>query len=326
MGIKLDEPLNALCEAFGGRGFRIADEIYQFKAPYSRKDLRVLLSLDTAGTDMTKGGISRRDGDFAVSWLSSYGKGRVFYCSLGHRREIFWVPAVLRHYLDGIQFALGDLPADTTPSAELSGEGWEPLFNGADLSGWDYGPDGWHVEDGAIAWAQNAGFLWSRKRYGNFILDLEFKVDRGTNSGVFVRTDSRRNWLHTGIEVQVLDSHGRRNPGKHDCGAIYDCLAPSISAVREPGRWNRMTITCRDNVLQVALNGLRVIDMDLDLWTEAHMNPDGTPNKFDIAYKDMARTGYIAFQDHGRPVWFRNIRIKTLDGTRDERAVEGDAR
>jgi hypothetical protein len=117
VAIKLDDPDHPLCAAFGGEGFRIVDEIYQFRHPYSRQTLRVLMSLDTDGTDMEKDGIGRDDGDFAVSWVRSYGKGRVFYCSLGHRREIAWDPRVLRHYLDGIQFALGDLPADTTPSA-----------------------------------------------------------------------------------------------------------------------------------------------------------------------------------------------------------------
>ncbi|MGB2823481.1 MAG: ThuA domain-containing protein, partial [Phycisphaerae bacterium] len=100
----------------GGKGFEITDEIYQFRGPYSRKMLRVLLSLDTTRTDMNKGKrIRRKDNDFAVSWVRSYGKGRVFYCSLGHDHPVFWNPAVLKHYCDGIQFALGDLPAETTP-------------------------------------------------------------------------------------------------------------------------------------------------------------------------------------------------------------------
>lgn len=113
--VKLDDPDHPLCAAFGGRSFEIADEIYQFRDPYSRDALRVLLSLDVTRTNMNKGGIRRTDNDFAVSWVRSYGKGRVFYCSLGHRNDIFWNPAVLRHYLDGIQFAMGDLPAETAP-------------------------------------------------------------------------------------------------------------------------------------------------------------------------------------------------------------------
>lgn len=313
VAIKLDEPDHPLCAAFGGEGLRITDEIYQFREPYSRQKLRVLLSLDTSKTNMSKDGIRRKDGDFAVSWVRNYGKGRVFYCSLGHRNETSWNPAVLRHYLAGIQFALGDLPADATPGARSGDGAWQSLFNGADLTGWQYRPGGWHVEDGAIAWKEGAGFLWSEKRYGNFILDLEFKLAKGTNSGVFVRTDSKGNWLHTGIEVQILDSYGRERPSKHDCGAVYDCLAPTANTVKKPGEWNRMTITCKDSIIGVALNGEHIIEMDLNRWTEPHRNPDGSRNKFNMAYKDMAREGYIGFQDHGNAIWFRRIRVKVLD-------------
>jgi type 1 glutamine amidotransferase len=119
--VKIDDPQHPLNAAFQGQSFQVADEIYQFRDPYSREALRVLLSLDTAQTNMNKGDkIRRTDGDFAVSWVGSYGQGRVFYCSLGHRNEIFWNPAVLQHYLDGIQFALGDLSVDTTPSAKAA--------------------------------------------------------------------------------------------------------------------------------------------------------------------------------------------------------------
>jgi hypothetical protein len=123
VGIKVDDPLHALSAAFDALTFAIADEIYQFKEPYTREKLRVLLSLDVTKTAMNKGeAINRSDGDFAVAWVRSYGEGRVYYCSLGHRLEIFTNPTVLQFYLDGIQFALGDLPADTTPSAALSPE------------------------------------------------------------------------------------------------------------------------------------------------------------------------------------------------------------
>lgn len=120
VGVKLDDPAHPVVAAFRGRPFRVADEIYQFRDPYSRERLRVLLSLDVSRTDMTKKGIRRDDDDFAVSWVRGYGEGRVFYCSLGHREDIFWNPAILQHYLDGVQFALGDLEADVTPSAGLS--------------------------------------------------------------------------------------------------------------------------------------------------------------------------------------------------------------
>ncbi len=113
--LKIDEPDHPVAQPLGEE-FTVADEIYQFKQPYSRENLRVLASLDTTKTDMSKKGIARDDGDFAVSWVRDYGQGRIFYCSLGHRHEIFWNEAVLRHYLAGIQFALGDLQAEAEPS------------------------------------------------------------------------------------------------------------------------------------------------------------------------------------------------------------------
>ena len=119
VGVKIDDPGHPLTASFLGQGFRVNDEIYQFREPYSRDRLRVLLSIDTEKTNMKKRGIKREDGDFAIAWLRDYGKGRVFYCSLGHNNHIFWTPDILEHYLAGIQFALGDLEADATPSAQL---------------------------------------------------------------------------------------------------------------------------------------------------------------------------------------------------------------
>jgi len=118
--VKLDEPTHPVNKGFGGKNFMINDEIYQMKGAYSRKTHRVLLSLDmTQDVNKRVTGIKRSDNDFAIAWIKKYGSGRVFYSSLGHNRAIYWNPAVLQHYLDGIQYALGDLKADDTPSAQL---------------------------------------------------------------------------------------------------------------------------------------------------------------------------------------------------------------
>ncbi len=164
--IKVEEPQHPLLAAFGGKDFEVTDEIYQFKDPYSRSELRVLLSLDfnRGNVNKAKGklaslvregdrllekakgkdgkeelkeflkvdpkwsaeeleaavnnklDIHRKDKDFAVAWIRDYGRGHVFYSSLGHREEIYWNPTLLRFYLDGIQFAMGDLEADAVPS------------------------------------------------------------------------------------------------------------------------------------------------------------------------------------------------------------------
>jgi type 1 glutamine amidotransferase len=170
--VKVEEPRHPLLAAFDGKDFEITDEIYQFKDPYSRSELRVLLSLDYSRGNLNKAkgklaslvrqddrllekvkskggkeelkeflkvdpnwspeeleaavnnklGIHRKDKDFAVAWIHNYGKGRVFYSSLGHREEIYWNPTILRFYLDGIQFAMGDLEADAAPSKAASGK------------------------------------------------------------------------------------------------------------------------------------------------------------------------------------------------------------
>ena len=114
--LKVEDPAHPCSKAFAEDTFVIKDEIYQYKEePYSRDKVRVLLSL-TEGTNLKKGGMKRKDGDYAVGWVRKYGEGRVFYCNLGHREETFWNPVVLEHFLSGIQFAMGDLEGDTTPS------------------------------------------------------------------------------------------------------------------------------------------------------------------------------------------------------------------
>jgi hypothetical protein len=187
------------------------------------------------------------------------------------------------------------------------------LFNGKDLTGWTSKANTVNtVEDGVIHIKPGGGDLWTQERFGDFVLDVDVKVDKGTNSGIFIRTDNIQNWLHSGIEVQVLDSAGKENPGKHDAGAIYDVLQPGKNKMRPAGEWNHYTITAKGSAIQVVLNGEQVVDMELNNWPEAHKNPDGTPNKFNIAYKDMARTGHIGLQEHGQNVWYRNIHIRQL--------------
>jgi len=113
--VLLDDPGHPLCAAFGGKPFEIREETYEVKGPYSREKVHVLLRLDMTTVDPSKG--SRKDGDYALAWVKSYGKGRVFYSALTHFEENLAQRPLLRFYLDGIQFALGDLEASMTPSA-----------------------------------------------------------------------------------------------------------------------------------------------------------------------------------------------------------------
>ncbi len=116
VGIAIDDPKHALTKVFAGKGFMVHDEIYQFARIYDRKKLRILLRLDmTICKDKGK----RPDKDNAVAWVKKLGKGRIFYCSLGHNPKVFQNANLLQFYLDGIQFALGDIEADMTPSGPL---------------------------------------------------------------------------------------------------------------------------------------------------------------------------------------------------------------
>jgi hypothetical protein len=129
--VKIDDTASPINAAFKGQGFEFADEMYVFgprgkkvdgkdSQPYSREKLHVLLSIDSANekVKINPAAGKRDDADYAISWIKSYGKGRVFYCSFGHNDRIFFDPRILQHFQDGIQFMLGDLKADTTPSAK----------------------------------------------------------------------------------------------------------------------------------------------------------------------------------------------------------------
>jgi len=126
--IKIEDRKHPLMAGFPGENYTVTDEIYQLRDPYSRHELNVLASLDTAKTDMTKKGIRRPDNDFAISWVRRYGKGRVFYCSLGHNNHIYWDGVILKHYLAGIQYAIGDLQAEDGPDKPLAAADLVALF------------------------------------------------------------------------------------------------------------------------------------------------------------------------------------------------------
>jgi len=118
--VRVDSPTHPLNFAFDDKNFKINDEIYRIKEPYGRDKVRVLLSLDMNDeTNRGAEGIRPTDKDVPVSWIRSYGRGRVFYCSLGRNKHIWWNRAVLRHYLAGIQFAFGDIWVDTTSGLML---------------------------------------------------------------------------------------------------------------------------------------------------------------------------------------------------------------
>lgn len=193
--------------------------------------------------------------------------------------------------------------------------GYKLLFDGKTLEGWDCTGllGGWSVDDGCIVCQVNKGrFLYTREYFDHFILQIDFKIERGVNSGVFIRVSDLSSLIHNGIEMQIIDSHGKTILDKQSCGALYDLLEPSCDAAYPAGDWNKAIIECRNNFIKIVLNDRLIINMNLDLWDTIGFNPDGTSNKFSKAIKHLPHTGRIALQDHGGKVWFRNIKLLPL--------------
>ena len=194
-------------------------------------------------------------------------------------------------------------PPDTT--------GWKDLF-APDLSN-TVAPGKWELKDGILV-AKDHDTLWTKASYGDFILDLDFKVEKESNSGIFLRSGNIKDVL-SALEIQVHDSADGSKYGM--VAAIYDAMPPSKSMAKPVGEWNRFTITCKGPLVSVVFNGEQVINANLDNWPEVKKNPDGTPNKFPVALKDFARKGPIGLQGlHGKaqaPVWYRNVKIKVIE-------------
>ena len=123
---EVNDTKSPITAAFNGQGFWHTDEIYWYKPEsfQGNEKLRVLVSLDMSKSENIKVLLKDRKEDeakavkVAVSWIREFNGGRVFYTNIGHRDDTYWNPAILNHYLAGIQYALGDLEADATPTAE----------------------------------------------------------------------------------------------------------------------------------------------------------------------------------------------------------------
>lgn len=197
-------------------------------------------------------------------------------------------------------------------------DGWLLLFDGRTHAGWmnsDRTAPRTPVEDGTLnPHKAGAYMLVHEKQWGDFVLALDFKLSTGCNSGIFIRTApleprAGKDVGFNGLEIALDDTTGA---GLHDTGALYDLAAPSRNAMKPIGEWNHIEITARGAIIEVVLNGERVTRADLDLFMEPNKRPDGAAHKFDVAFRDHPRTGYVGLQDHGSPCWFKNIKLKPL--------------
>lgn len=212
----------------------------------------------------------------------------------------------------------GVCATDNELTPKEKADGWILLFDGKTLEGWMTSsgkPSKTPVEDGSINPHKCGGYMMVHKDpWENYVLSLDFKISKGCNSGIFVRTYSLmprkgKDVGFNGIEIAIDDTKGT---GYHDTGALYDLVKPAKQIAKPAGEWNHIVITSNKNIIEIELNGEKVTRMDTTEWTKPNLRPDGTMHKFDIAYKDHPVKGYIGLQDHGSPCWFKNIKLKPL--------------
>lgn len=185
-------------------------------------------------------------------------------------------------------------------------QGFKLLFNGKDLTGWQHSGN-WKVEDGVITRSGKGGSLVYEPEHvpDNFEMKFEWKVAEGSNSGVYYRPGQ--------YEYQILDNNKHvdgKNP-RTSAASIYFCLPPSHDATRPVGEWNTGRVVCQGTVIQHWLNGEKVIDLDYTdpryAWhVELLANRGG--NLTD-------RGANLSLQDHGDPVWYRGIKMRSIPDT-----------
>lgn len=208
--------------------------------------------------------------------------------------------------------------ADNQLTSQEQKEGWILLFNGKDYAGWKCNngkPVASEVVDGAMQPYKSGGYLIVYERpFGDFILKCDVKMPEKCNSGIFFRVEDLKNPVHTGFEIQVSTGMGT---SCHDFGALYDIVPLKKNASQGPGVWNSVELKCQGPFVSVTLNGELVCEMNAEEFAEPGKRAVEGDHKFQLngkkrAIKDFARRGYLGFQDHGHPVWFKNVKILPL--------------
>jgi hypothetical protein len=279
--------------------FRVYDEIYQVQK-FHRDQVHGLLTLD-------KHPNTGVPGDYPIAWCKEYGRGRVFYTSLGHRVDVVQRPMYRQHVLMAILWATGQEPGNATPQSDeikLTDDevkqGFKPLFNGADLTGWKLrrsdGRPSWSVQNGmlvnSVTEKEHGTDLVSEEKFADFIVRYEYMIPTNANSGFYLRGR---------YEIQIQDDFpGCRTSNSSD-GSFYSLAAPARFASLKPGEWNQVEATLKGKKATVILNGIKIHDdVALDRATGGELD-----NK-------LNEPGPVFLQgDHGS-VAFKNIRIKPL--------------
>ena len=200
------------------------------------------------------------------------------------------------------------------------------IFDGKSPKGWmltnGLPLDPKHVQrDGLNPHGTGSYMVVYRDKVEDFVLDFDYKLTEGCNSGVLLRVSNLNDPPNTGPEVELVASPER---ALRESGAICDLVPAASHAQRPTGEWNHMTIAARGPMIEVNLNGTEVSRINLDEWKVPGKRPDGTDHKFkNVAFVRLPRKGYLGFQDLKGDCWFREIVLKTPAGSPSTRAIAG---
>jgi Domain of Unknown Function (DUF1080) len=193
-------------------------------------------------------------------------------------------------------------------------KGFEALFNGKDLTGWKVNKGGnmavWGADSGILfVNGRGGGWLMTEKEYADFELRLEYKLPRGGNSGVALRSPMQGDPAYVGMEIQILDDTWYLEKKNYAnlrrtqlTGAIYDVVPPAKEVTKPVGEWNRMDITAKGRRITVELNGTKIVDANLDDYK----------NRADKHPGLLREKGHLGLQSHDGRVEFRNLFVKPL--------------
>lgn len=269
-----------------GDSWTITDEIYQFK-DYSRDSLHVVLSMSESSE---KGKGNRADKDYPIAWCREFGKGKVFYTSLGHREDVWTDPTFREHALGGIRWALGLAPGDATPGLKKPTSEWTRLFT--DLSACPrQGNATWELlPDGTLKGSGEPGHIFAPESYRDFEFRADVNISEDGNSGMYFRCREKGTGPR-GYEAQInnaYDGDPVRTGSFYGRDKIYARLVPKDQP------WFKQHIIAVGNHIIIKVNGKVVVDR-LD---------------------DAHREGFFALQQHhkGSVVQFRNIEVRVLPG------------
>ena len=208
-------------------------------------------------------------------------------------------------------------PAVNTLTAAEEKEGWKLLFDGKTLKGWrrynNKDAAGWTVKDSAIYLEKSgSGDLMTAEKYGDFELSVDWKFEKGNNSGVLYRViEEKGPPYNSGPEMQVMTHKAKEKLGKNSAGSLYDMYAPTSNTLKQADEWNTFKVVARGKHLEHWVNGVKVVECDIgsEDWNKRYAASKWKKLKQYAA----APRGHISLQDHGAKILFRNIKLRVLD-------------